>query len=102
VAQGTLIHNPIRGGSRPGPRVVRAGKTRGSTSCFETVETDTGPHLAGRDPVLGFCRRAPFPRLASLCGEECQPRNYLHTKQLMYHDEGAPWRDLDDLLARPP
>jgi uroporphyrinogen decarboxylase len=63
---------------------------------METVR-QTRADLPDQIPLIGFAG-APFT-LASYVIEGGASRNYLHTKTLMYRDEGA-WRELMQRLAR--
>jgi uroporphyrinogen decarboxylase len=63
---------------------------------FETVRR-TRADLPAEVPLIGFAG-APFT-LASYLIEGGASRSYLHTKSLMYRDEGA-WRTLMERLAR--
>jgi uroporphyrinogen decarboxylase len=63
---------------------------------FETVR-QTRADLPSHVPLIGFSG-APFT-LASYTIEGGASRSYLHTKTLMYRDEGA-WRTLMERLAR--
>ena len=63
---------------------------------METVK-QTRADLADDTPLIGFAG-APFT-LASYAIEGGSSRNYLHTKTLMYRDEGA-WRALMERFVR--
>jgi uroporphyrinogen decarboxylase len=93
--EGPVIHNPIRE-SRDVDRVLELESTDSLHFVMETVRL-TRADLPGRIPLIGFAG-APFT-LASYVIEGGASRNYLHTKTLMYRDEGA-WRALMQRLAR--
>lgn len=93
--EGPVIHNPVRS-STDVDRVVELVNLEPLKFVMETVRlTRAGidPHL----PVIGFAG-APFT-LASYVIEGGASRNYLHTKTLMYRDEGA-FHALMERLAR--
>jgi uroporphyrinogen decarboxylase len=93
--EGPLIHNPLR---QPADvdRVVELESVESLSFVMETVRL-TRAGLRPEIPVIGFAG-APFT-LASYAIEGGASRNYLHTKTLMYRDEGA-WRELMQRLAR--
>ena len=92
--EGPVIHNPVRE-SADVDRVQELEGVESLEFVFETVRL-TKAGLPGL-PVIGFAG-APFT-LASYAVEGGGSRNYLHTKTLMYRDEGA-WRELMSRLAR--
>jgi uroporphyrinogen decarboxylase len=93
--EGPIIYNPVRAPADVDR--VRELENLGSLDfVFETVRrtrADLPVHL----PLIGFAG-APFT-LASYTIEGGASRSYLHTKTLMYRDEGA-WRTLMHRLAR--
>lgn len=93
--EGPVIHNPVREG-RDIDRVRELDELGELHFVFQAVKqtrADLPPHL----PLIGFAG-APFT-LASYAIEGGASRSYLHTKSLMYRDEGA-WRALMQKLAR--
>ena len=86
---GPLIHNPVREASDV-DRVVALENVDSLHFVMETV-SETRTNLSEDIPVIGFAG-APFT-LASYTIEGGGSRTYLHTKTLMYRDEGA-WRAL--------
>jgi uroporphyrinogen decarboxylase len=93
--EGPVIHNPVRE-SCDVDRVLELESTDSLHFVMETVR-QTRAALPDAIPVIGFAG-APFT-LASYVIEGGASRNYLHTKTLMYRDEGA-WRALMERLAR--
>jgi uroporphyrinogen decarboxylase len=93
--EGPVIYNPVRAPADV-DRVVELEDLGSLDFVFETVR-QTRADLPGRLPLIGFAG-APFT-LASYSIEGGGSRNYLHTKTLMYRDEGA-WRTLMERLAR--
>ena len=93
--EGPVIHNPVR---EPGDvdRVVELESVDALHFVMETVQ-QTRHDLPADMPLIGFAG-APFT-LASYVIEGGASRNYLHTKTLMYRDEGA-WRSLMERFAR--
>ncbi|HAY82341.1 MAG TPA: uroporphyrinogen decarboxylase [Planctomycetaceae bacterium] len=93
--EGPVIHNPVR---EPGDvdRVVELESVDSLHFVMETVQ-QTRQDLPADMPLIGFAG-APFT-LASYVIEGGASRNYLHTKTLMYRDEGA-WRSLMERFAR--
>jgi uroporphyrinogen decarboxylase len=93
--EGPVIHNPVR---EPADvdRVLELESVAALHFVVETVR-QTRADLAVHLPLIGFAG-APFT-LASYTIEGGGSRNYLHTKTLMYRDEGA-WRALMERLAR--
>ena len=93
--EGPVIHNPVR---EPADieRVRELDTLESLEFVMETVR-QTRAGLSPRIPVIGFAG-APFT-LASYLIEGGGSRQYLHTKTLMYRDEGA-WHALVGRLAR--
>ena len=87
--EGPVIHNPVREGSDV-DRVAELQSVESLQFVIETV-TQTRLDLPDDIPLIGFAG-SPFT-LASYVIEGGSSRNYLHTKSLMYRDEGA-WRAL--------
>lgn len=92
---GPVIHNPVREAADI-DRVVELENVDALHYVMETVR-QTRADLPDDLPLIGFAG-APFT-LASYAIEGGSSRNYLHTKTLMYRDEGA-WRALLQRLAR--
>ncbi len=92
--EGPQIHNPLRESSDV-DRVLELESVESLDFVMETVRL-TRAGLPEQIPVLGFAG-APFT-LASYAIEGGASRNYLHTKALMYQDEGA-WRTLMSKLS---
>jgi uroporphyrinogen decarboxylase len=95
AGEGPIIHNPVRTAADIA-RVRELDSLAPLDFVMETVRL-TRSGIAGNIPVLGFAG-APFT-LASYVIEGGASRNYLHTKSLMYRDEGA-WHALLGRLAR--
>jgi uroporphyrinogen decarboxylase len=93
--EGPAIHNPVRDG-RDLERVRPLEDFGALGFVFETVRL-VRRELAADIPLLGFAG-APFT-LASYAIEGGGSRNYIHTKRLMYSDEGA-WHALLERLVR--
>jgi uroporphyrinogen decarboxylase len=93
--EGPVIHNPVRDASDV-DRVLELENVESLDFVTETVRL-TRRDLPGEIPLIGFAG-APFT-LASYVIEGGSSRNYLHTKTLMYRDEGA-WRELMERFAR--
>jgi uroporphyrinogen decarboxylase len=93
--EGPVIYNPVRAPADV-DRVVELEDLGSLDFVFETVR-QTRAELPAHLPLIGFAG-APFT-LASYSIEGGGSRNYLHTKSLMYRDEGA-WRTLMERLAR--
>jgi len=92
---GPIIHNPVRE-SIDVDRVLELENLGSLHFVMEAVRLTRGdlpPHL----PLIGFAG-APFT-LASYAIEGGSSRAYLHTKTLMYRDEGA-WRALMERFSR--
>jgi uroporphyrinogen decarboxylase len=92
---GPVIHNPVRQGSDI-DRIKELETIDSLDFVIDTVR-QTRADLASNIPVIGFAG-APFT-LASYAIEGGGSRNYLHTKTLMYQDEGA-WKTLMERFAR--
>jgi uroporphyrinogen decarboxylase len=93
--EGPVIHNPVRDAADV-DRVVELENVDSLHFVLETV-AQTRLDLPEDIPLIGFAG-SPFT-LASYVIEGGSSRNYLHTKTLMYRDEGA-WRSLMERLAR--
>ena len=93
--EGPVIHNPVRD-SADVERVLELESVDALHFVVETVK-QTRADLPDDIPVIGFAG-APFT-LASYVIEGGASRNYLHTKTLMYRDEGA-WRALMERFVR--
>jgi len=92
---GPVIHNPVRE-SADVDRVVELESVESLDFVIETVR-QTRNDLPADIPLIGFAG-APFT-LASYVIEGGASRNYLHTKTLMYRDEGA-WKELMQRFSR--
>jgi len=93
--EGPVIHNPVREAGDV-DRVVELESVDSLHFVMETVK-QTRQDLPADMPLIGFAG-APFT-LASYTIEGGSSRNYLHTKTLMYRDEGA-WKQLMLRFAR--
>ena len=93
--EGPVIHNPVRS-SADVDRVLELEHVDALHFVVETVQ-QTRRDLAEDLPLIGFAG-APFT-LASYAIEGGSSRSFLHTKTLMYRDEGA-WRSLMQRLSR--
>jgi uroporphyrinogen decarboxylase len=93
--EGPVIHNPIRD-SDDIDRVQELESADPLSFVMDTVRL-TRAGLPDQIPVIGFAG-APFT-LASYAIEGGSSRSFLHTKALMYRDEGA-WNELLGRLAR--
>lgn len=93
--EGPVIYNPVRAPADV-DRVVELEELGSLDFVFETVRR-TRADLPAKMPLIGFAG-APFT-LASYTIEGGASRSYLHTKSLMYRDEGA-WRTLLERLSR--
>jgi uroporphyrinogen decarboxylase len=93
--EGPVIHNPVRESAD----IDRVSALENADSLHFVMETvqQTRSDLPNDIPLIGFAG-APFT-LASYVIEGGASRNYLHTKALMYRDEGA-WRELMQRLVR--
>jgi uroporphyrinogen decarboxylase len=91
---GPVIHNPVREAADV-DRVIDLRSVDALHYVIETVR-QTRADLPDHLPLIGFAG-APFT-LASYTIEGGASRNFLHTKTLMYRDEGA-WRALMQRLA---
>jgi uroporphyrinogen decarboxylase len=93
--EGPVIYNPVRAPADI-DRVLELEDLGELDFVFETVRR-TRAELPSKLPLIGFAG-APFT-LASYTIEGGSSRSYLHTKSLMYRDEGA-WRTLMQRLSR--
>jgi len=93
--EGPVIHNPVREADDV-DRIAELESVDALDFVMQTVKL-TRAGLNPELPVIGFAG-APFT-LASYTIEGGASRNYLHTKTLMYRDEGA-WHELLGRLAR--
>jgi uroporphyrinogen decarboxylase len=93
--EGPVIHNPVRESSEI-DRVVELETAESLHFVIEAVR-QTRRDLPANIPLIGFSG-APFT-LASYVIEGGGSRSYLHTKTLMYRDEGA-WRELMERFVR--
>jgi uroporphyrinogen decarboxylase len=93
--EGPVIYNPVRAPADV-DRVLELEDLGELDFVFETVRR-TRADLPAAMPLIGFAG-APFT-LASYTIEGGSSRSYLHTKSLMYRDEGA-WRTLMQRLSR--
>ncbi len=92
---GPVIHNPLRE-SADVDRVAELEHMDTLDFVMETVRL-TRQEIADHLPVIGFAG-APFT-LVSYMIEGGSSRNYLHTKSLMYRDNGA-WQTLMSKVSR--
>lgn len=95
VGEGPIIHNPVR--ERADLERIRELESPGELEFVMETVRQTRAGLSDDTPVIGFAG-APFT-LASYAIEGGASRHYLHTKRLMYTDEGA-WNELLGRLAR--
>lgn len=93
--EGPLIHNPVRESSDV-DRVIELDTVEALDFVMETVRL-TREQLPSHIPLIGFAG-APFT-LASYAIEGGSSRSFIHTKTLMYRDEGA-WNALLERLSR--
>jgi uroporphyrinogen decarboxylase len=93
--EGPVIYNPVRAPADV-DRVLELDDIHSLDFVYETVR-QTRADLPADIPLIGFAG-APFT-LASYAIEGGSSRNYLHTKTLMYRDEGA-WRTLMERFVR--
>jgi uroporphyrinogen decarboxylase len=93
--EGPVIYNPVRAPADV-DRIVELEDLAELDFVLETVRR-TRAELPADMPLIGFAG-APFT-LASYTIEGGASRSYLHTKSLMYRDEGA-WRTLMERLSR--
>ena len=93
--EGPVIHNPVRD-ARDLERVRPLEEFSELEFVFETVR-QARRDLPADIPLLGFAG-APFT-LASYAIEGGGSRNYIHTKRMMYADDGA-WHALLERLVR--
>ncbi len=87
--EGPVIHNPLRTAADI-DRLIALESVESLDYVFQAVRLIRAA-LPADIPLLGFAG-APFT-LASYCLEGGGSRNYVHTKSLMYNDEGA-WNAL--------
>lgn len=92
--EGPVIHNPLRT-ARDVDRLVALNSVESLDYVFQAVRLIRRA-LPADIPLLGFAG-APFT-LASYCIEGGGSKNYVHTKSLMYNDEGA-WNILMSRLV---
>ncbi|MFN5733962.1 MAG: uroporphyrinogen decarboxylase family protein, partial [Planctomyces sp.] len=92
--EGPVIHNPIRG-SHDVDRLQALTSTESVDYVFQAIRLIRAA-LPGDIPLIGFAG-APFT-LASYAIEGGGSKNYVHTKSLMYNDEGA-WNVLMSRLV---
>jgi uroporphyrinogen decarboxylase len=95
AGEGPVIHNPVREGQDV-DRVIELESVEALDFVTETVR-QTRAALPQELPLIGFAG-APFT-LASYAIEGGSSRSFLHTKTLMYRDEGA-WGELMARLSR--
>lgn len=93
--EGPVIHNPVREATDV-DRVLELESVDSLHFVMETVK-QTRADLPDDLPLIGFAG-APFT-LASYAIEGGSSRNYLHTKTLMYRDDGA-WHSLMERFVR--
>ncbi|HEX7446134.1 MAG TPA: uroporphyrinogen decarboxylase [Pirellulales bacterium] len=93
--EGPVIHNPVREAADV-DRVAELDSVETLDFVMQTMRL-TRSGIDAALPVIGFAG-APFT-LASYVIEGGASRSYLHTKTLMYRDEGA-WHALMSRLAR--
>ncbi len=93
--EGPVIYNPVRAPADV-DRVLELEQIESLDFVFETVR-QTRADLPKSMPLIGFAG-APFT-LASYTIEGGSSRSFLHTKTLMYRDEGA-WRTLMERFVR--
>jgi uroporphyrinogen decarboxylase len=95
AGDGPVIHNPLRE-AKDVDRLRELDSLEPLDFVMQTVSL-TRAGIAPEIPVIGFAG-APFT-LASYAIEGGGSRNYLHTKSLMYRDEGA-WDAIMSRLSR--
>jgi uroporphyrinogen decarboxylase len=95
AGDGPVIHNPLRE-AKDVDRLRELESVESLDFVMQTV-TLTRAGISPAIPVIGFAG-APFT-LASYAIEGGGSRNYLHTKSLMYRDEGA-WDAIMGRLSR--
>jgi uroporphyrinogen decarboxylase len=93
--EGPVIHNPVRNAGDVGR--LREVEEAGALSFVYDAIALTRRELKPEIPLIGFSG-APFT-LASYMIEGGGSKNYVHTKRLMYDDNGA-WHALMSLIAR--
>lgn len=93
--EGPVIHNPVRAGAD----LERLREVEDASSLDYVYEaiSQTRRALPPNLPLIGFAG-APFT-LASYMIEGGASKNFVHTKRLMYTDEGA-WHELMRKIAR--
>jgi uroporphyrinogen decarboxylase len=93
--EGPVIHNPVR---QPADvnRLHELQDPNALAFVYEAI-AQTRRALKPDIPLIGFCG-APFT-LASYMTEGSGSKNYVHTKRLMYDDEGA-WHAMMALISR--
>lgn len=94
AGDGPVIHNPVRAAGDV-DRVLELTHVDSLEFVIETVR-QTRSDLADHLPLIGFAG-APFT-LASYVIEGGASRNYVHTKTLMFRDQGA-WHALMERMA---
>lgn len=93
--EGPVIHNPVR---RPTDvDRLRELQDPGELDFVYEAIRQTRSALKPDIPLIGFCG-APFT-LASYMTEGGGSKNYVHTKRLMYDDQGA-WHAMMSLISR--
>ncbi len=92
---GPAIHNPVRTNTDV-DRLREVENVFSLDYVFEAIR-QTRAALTADLPLIGFCG-APFT-LASYIIEGGGSRNYVHTKSLMYSDQGA-WQAMMSLISR--
>ncbi len=95
AGDGPVIHNPLRAAADV-ERLRELESIEPLDYVMQTVKL-TRAGVPADMPVIGFAG-APFT-LASYAIEGGGSRNYLHTKELMYHDGGA-WQEIMSRLSR--
>ncbi|HEX8709623.1 MAG TPA: uroporphyrinogen decarboxylase [Pyrinomonadaceae bacterium] len=93
--EGPTIHNPVRSGQDV-ERLREIETVEALSFVFEAIRR-TRRALPPGLPLIGFAG-APFT-LASYIVEGGASRNYIHTKSLMYADDGA-WHAMMSLISR--
>ncbi len=93
--EGPEIHNPVR--SAGDVRRLREVEDIGSLEFVFQAIRETRRELSGDLPLIGFSG-APFT-LASYIVEGGGSKNYVHTKSLIYNDDGA-WHAMMALISR--
>jgi uroporphyrinogen decarboxylase len=93
--EGPVIHNPVRSGADV-RRLREVESADALNYVYEAIRL-TRRDLPANVPLIGFSG-APFT-LASYMTEGGGSKNYIHTKRLMYMDEGA-WHEMMSLISR--